>query len=291
MEVVNTDFPKGNKFYPIANEHTITRIRKIFSKKTYWALKHVEESVISHNEHLGTMGMSSWLSDVSISGDHHNDYPIFKISSCSVFRGLYEYVSSVIDHKKDNYQSFLRIKHLGNMPWYPDMEIQWDDIRKGFILYNIPYEGTLTKVKGSGISKKITTILNDISDEAGMFELLGESTFIARDKAYANSVQKANSILDCFERLVDGTYSYDDAITVAVDSKGYDASYDSDESQRLSTLVHKGVLTWNDAPASKYYKLVKSSTKPKISSTTRQRLMYKFGGLELPDNYEEWFDG
>ena len=79
--------------------------------------------------------------------------------------------------------------------------------------------------------------------------------------------------------------SYEQTCKLAVLSGAYTAKYCTTKSIECSSLPssHPDIY--------KYYKLVKTSSKPKISTVTRQKLLFKYGGTRLPDNYMDWFDG
>lgn len=283
MEIINTSFPTGNKFYPIENVKTQEKCAKVFSLKMYQAAEFISNNVsYSSNEYLGSQYVSPWFNSLELC-HHHEEFPRFKINYYVAFKGVSESVNAVILHKKTNYQSINRIRDLGNMPWHPGMTIQWDNVRKGFIVFDIPYEGELITVPKSGISKAITEILKDIVAEAGMFELLGESTYI--DSYYSDSVKADKAFRNAFEALLNGTQTTKQTTDIAIGSGAYYAKYDNEEATKIWKLPPKDRHY-------RYYKLTRlEKNKPKISTITRTQLMYKYGGLKLPENYQEWFDG
>ncbi len=97
---------------------------------------------------------------------------------------------------------------------------------------------------------------------------------------------KANKeFYNYIEDLLTGTKTYEQTIKIAVLSGAYATNYCSVKSQELSTLPY------NTPDRHKYHKLEKTKSKPKISTVTRQKLLFKYGGTRLPDNYMDWFDG
>jgi len=289
MDIVNPSYPRGNKFYKVEGNNA-DKCARIFTLATFNAAKHLTLNTETYNETLGCSHISSWLSSLEISGEHL-EFPKFKIYSSWAFQGVHESINSVLVHRKSYYQSISRIRDLGNMPWKEGMEIQWDNVRKGFIVFDVPYEGDLVTVPKSGISKAITEILKDIVAEAGMFELLGESTYV--EAYYNDSVYVDKVFREAFEALLEGTQTHKQTTDIAIGSGAYMTQYDSDEASRLHKVFR--TTTGNShgySPNSRYYKLVRNgSNKPKISTVTRTALMYKYGGYKLPDDHMDWFDG
>lgn len=284
MKVVNPSYPRGNKFYLIYEAyHDICR--KAFSLKTYQAAEHITLNTQPGNAYLGPGRTKNWVDALSLKSN--TEFPRFEVHSNLAFFAIHEGINSHIEHKKCNYQSIERIRDLGNMPWKKDMQIQWDDIRKGFIVFDVPYEGELEKVPKQGISKAITETLKDIIAETGMFDLLGEAVYTGY--AYSDSVQGDKAFKESFEALLNGTFTPEQATSIALYSKAYRTEFCNTEYTRIQKLKAPGS---NKRIDYKYYKLVRNNnTKPTISTVTRTNLMYKYGGYKLPDNYKEWFDG
>ncbi len=284
MEIVNESFPRGNKFYAIP-ENFHENASKVFSLEMYNAAKFINENSFKRSGILNKSGCQNFIqSCVKLSND---EFPKFKVNYSVFFNVLCDYISTNIMQLKCNYQSMQRFTSLGpsNMPYYKDMVVQWDDIRKGFILYDIPYEGEMVTVPKSGISKAITEQLKDIVAETGMFEILGESLYVSSTETNLSQINADKEFYNSFEDLLKGTQTYEQTTKIAVLSGAYMTKYCSDKGTECNSLP----LSHPDRY--KYYKLVKTNSKPKISTVTRQKLLFKYGGTRLPDNYMDWFDG
>jgi hypothetical protein len=279
MDVINPEYPRGNKFYKVEKEQLQERAAGIFTSKMYHSVEHIRANTLSYNETLGSESVSSWANSLIIDGEH-SKFPKFQILYPRAFQGIDPSVTATILQRKANYQSMSRFKEISNMPWTVGMIVQWDDARKGFIVYDTPYEGLLDIVPKSGISKAITIQLNDIVAETGMFELLGESLYV--QSSYGNtSINNDLKVKNAFEAILSGTQTTEQTTDIAQITGAYEAEFDTEECIRLRSL-----------PGNKYYKLVrKPKVTPKISTVTRQALLYKYGGTKLPENWLEWFDG
>ena len=285
MEIVNESFPRGNKFYEIS-EKFHENASKVFSLEMYNAVRFISENSPKGEGVLNRNGCNAFINScVKLSDDK---FPKFKVNYSSFFSALSEYITVNIKQRKSEYQTMRRISHLcpSDMPYYKDMVVQWDDIRKGFILYDIPYEGEMVTVPKSGISKAITEQLKDIVAETGMFEILGESLYISYNETNLSQIEGDKEFCNSFEDLLEGAQTYEQTCKIAVLSGAYSTNYCSDKAREVSKLPY-------DHPdKQKYYKLVKKTkSKPKISTVTRQKLLFKYGGTRLPDNYMDWFDG
>jgi hypothetical protein len=284
MEIVNESFPRGNKFYAVSEGHH-KNASKVFSLEMYNAVKFIHENSPKKNGMLNKNGCTGFINGcVKLSND---EFPKFKVNYVGFFEALSEYISVNIKQLKCNYQSMQRFSDLGpsNMPYYKDMVVQWDDIRKGFILYDIPYEGEMVTVPKSGISKAITEQLKDIVAETGMFEILGESLYVSSGETNLSQIAADKEFYNSFEDLLNGTQTYEQTTKIAVLSGAYMTQYCTDKNRELNTLPY------NTPDRHKYYKLVKTKSNPKISTVTRQKLLFKYGGTRLPDNHMDWFDG
>ncbi len=284
MEIVNESFPRGNKFYAIPEQYH-ENASKVFSLEMYNAAKFVFENSPKYAGVLNRNGCRSFINScVKLSNDK---FPKFRVNYSTFFNALSEHISINIKQLKSNYQSMQRVSNLGssNIPYYENMVVQWDNIRKGFILYDIPYEGEMVTIPKSGISKAITEQLKDIVAETGMFEILGESLYVASNETNLSAIEADKEFYNSFEDLLNGTQTYEQTTKIAVSSGAYSTKYCKDKVRECNSLAYKHPDRW------KYYKLVKTSSKPKISTVTRQKLLFKYGGTRLPDNYMDWFDG
>ena len=288
MDIVNHSYPRGRKFYEV-HDSKHDMCRKVFCRTMYNAAMHISQYAGHSNECLGAQYVTPWTSSLEIFGTTFGEYPKFKILSARAFHGVSEGINSVIMHKKTNYQSIVRIRDLGNMPWEQGMVIQWDDDRGGFIVDDVAYEGEMDSVPKSGIGKLITETLKDIVAEAGMFELLGESTYV--EAYYSDSIQADKNFRSSFEALVDGTQTTKQTTDIAIGSGAYTCIHDYDRAKQANTAWQSQHGQYTYPPSSPNYKLTRTGNKPKISTITRQFLLFKYGGLKLPENYEDWFDG
>tara|TARA_B110000014_G_C20125774_1_gene599559 strand:- start:3877 stop:4725 length:849 start_codon:yes stop_codon:yes gene_type:complete len=282
MEIVNESFPRGNKFYPVCEQHR-EKASKVFSLEMHNAAKFMAENSPKRSGVLSKAGCDTFMRTFDLVSQ--DTFPKFRVKCYSFFRCLSEHVSIQLRQRKDYYQSMQRFDQVAhNMPWYKDMIVQWDNVRKGFIVHDTPYEGEMVTVPKSGISKAITEQLKDIVAETGMFEILGENLYVGAG-ANLDSVRGDIEFYNSFEYLLNGTQTHDQTCKVALLSGAYFTKYCNDKSLALSHLPY------GDPNRHKYYKLVKTKSKPKISTVTRQKLLFKYGGTRLPDNYMDWFDG
>jgi hypothetical protein len=281
MDIINKEFPVGKKIYLVSELGLVPKIESLLNTKTFNALKVLRDADVPFNDTFNLRTSFSWLKSLELlNSSEYEEYPKFIIYSSHMFLAFSSMFNINTVHKKSAYQAITRIPAINNMPYFKGMIIQWDPTRLGFILHNAPYEGELDVVKKSGVSKYITKVLNDLVDENGIFEILGENQYLSyspRSSTHSDTVFK-----ETFLKFLAGTHSAEDVKHIAVNSGAYYMSHDHTERQRLRTLGNH---------SSEYFKLTRTGNKPKISTVTRQILLYTYGGLKLPDNYEAWFDG
>jgi hypothetical protein len=285
MDIINKEFPVGKKFYSITNQdlgvRLIPQIESLLNIKTFNALKVLQDTAVPSNDTFNLRISFSWLKSLELlNSSEYEEYPKFIINSSHMFLAFSSMFNINTVHKKSAYQAITRIPAINNMPYFKGMIVQWDSNRKGFIVHNTPYEGELDVVKKSVVSKYITKVLNDLVDENGIFEILGESLYMSYSTS--SSVHSDTVFKETFLKFLAGTHTAEDVKHIAVNSGAYYMSHDHTERQRLRNIGN---------PSSKFNKLVRTGNKPKISTVTRQILLYTYGGLKLPDNYKAWFDG
>jgi hypothetical protein len=276
MEIVNSDYPKGDKFYPIP-EKFHEQARKTMSSEMYKSTKYLVENTSRNNEYLGHNYCSCWFNSIDSVNDLSKPFPKFTLKYPTFFKGISGVLNATISNLKANYQSITRFKSLSNMPWIQGMEVSWDNVRGGIIVHNMPYEGELTTIPKSGISKEISKVLSDIQDGVGMFTLL-ESNIYIKNSVNRNTVDTSGDLLKHFDDAVNNKLDKEKYITLAVLTKAYECRYirTSDRPENQPQLA---------------YEVVKSGDKPKIPAPVRYALLYKYGGLVLPENFLDWFDG
>jgi hypothetical protein len=260
------EFPTGKKFYPVKNEQQVKTIREMLNTNFIEACKTITEAKINRSDYFNPNVRN--ISTVKLLSNE--EFP--KIEPCSsTFLALNWTFSTTINHKACFYQTPIRMCGLADMPYFEGMVIQWDDTRKGIIVHNHPYEGELIATKESAaVKRKLKEHLNTLLGEAGMFTLLGKDMKTPRGYMWQRSDKKAATLEETITKTFSDKPKYEDVLEVA-----------------LTT----GVYTTRYNRADYSYYLERTTKKPKLYTSVRTKMLYKMGGLTLPDNYKDWFDG
>ena len=261
------EFPVGKKFYPIQSEHLQERYSKMMKTDFIEACKLIDESLVGNSSYF-----SNHVNNLSLAVFKTNEeFPQIEVA-CRTLLALDESNHRYITHKASFYQTPLRINTLGCMPLIDNPIIQWDDVRKGIIVHNHPYEGELVPTKeSSAVKRKLKDHLSTLLGEVGMFTLLGKELKVPMGYSWSSSDIKATNLENTISNTFSSSPKFEDVLEVA-----------------LTTGVYKE--EFRREPVRGYY-LTRTDKPPKLYTSVRTKMLYKLGGLTLPDNYQDWFDG
>jgi len=205
----------------------------------------------------------------------NDDYPIFKLVAGNIsflFEQMHEGTNATIRHKQCFYQSIRRFTSIEDMPAYNGMLIQFIPDRCGFLLHDTPYEGPIIKSPEmfSKVNKMITERIMQLKGEVQLMGLIMDANTIKTPSGfhYPNSETQGDKMMELVPQLIDGTISEEDSTVLAICFKQYESFYENRERLLRQT---KNNYKWY--PGSKI------------------NVYYQYGAFDLPDDYEDWFDG
>lgn len=266
--------PVGKKFFPLINpSETLVKQFNAFTLDFIERTKKISSEMIDANVYGEFFSPSSirGVDNIRIASEYKtlNGYPairvdrrfdfLFKVSS-----GLRTYTN----HLAKFYTSTERYPMIDNLPYFRGIIYQWDSVKKGIWVLNMPYEGKLVPSKDSAkVKRELKSIFDDAINSVETLKVLGDSA--ARKHSYTIS----NELL-YIRKLVN--------------------KEEMDNSVLFSILDHAGAMTsqynWKASSKLQYEFTLKTNPKFKIHSHTRTNILFEMGGLELPEDYQDWFD-
>jgi hypothetical protein len=269
------EFPIGKKFYAVNQNTSVPDgwLNKVLSKKYLEYAKYITDEPVCYNKHLSTYDLRYLVANIEILSDE--EYPKIKVNSNVFFLSINENWSVTCKHVAALYQTPERLVHLSNMPYFKGMIIQWDPVRKGFILHNSTYEGPLVPSKTSAkVKQDIKAHIDHLLGDVNMFTVLGEDLVVPNNMVYMSSVEEARELHKVYLDTLNSTPTERQTIQMAISCKAY--------TSKFACRPH---------PNAGKFILQKSNKKPKLHTSARTKLIYQLGGLSLPLDYNEWFDG
>lgn len=266
--------PVGKKFFPLINPSEILVNQfNVFTLDFIERAKKLSSEMIDakvHGEFFSPSSIRS-VSNIHIASEYKtlNGYPAIRVNHkydflSKVSPGLRTYTK----HLAKFYTTTERYPSIDNLPFFNGAIYQWDSVKKGIWVLNMPYEGKLVPSKDSA---KVKRELKDIFDEAinsvETLSVLGAPIAVDYSSNIYDELEKIRKIVNKEE----------------LSNKGL-----------FNILEHVGVLSgkhnWQAPAAQRYEFTLKKNPKFKIHSHTRTNILFEMGGLELPEDYQDWFD-
>lgn len=266
--------PVGKKFFPLTNpiEGLVNKFN-LFTLDFINRVKQITEETSKsgvYGEYFSTRSIQG-IDRIKIASEYKvlNGYPAIRVEHS------FDFISKV-DASYNTYTKHLakfyvakeRYPQIGNLPYFKGVVYQWDSVKKGIWVLNMPYEGELVPSK---ISAKVKRELKDIFDDAinkvETLTVLGAP--IATD--YSSNIHDERKYI---RKLVNKEEMADKDL--------------------FTLLKHVGVLSgkynWQAPHNQQYEFTLRNNPKFKIHSHTRTNILFEMGGLELPEDYQDWFD-
>lgn len=266
--------PVGKKFFPLINPSEILVNQfNTFTLDFIERVKKISSEMIDAKVHGEFFSPSSirGVDNIHIASEYKtlNGYPAIRVDHrheflSKVSSGLRTYTK----HLAKFYTTTERYPEIDNLPYFRGIIYQWDSVKKGIWVLNMPYEGKLVPSKDSA---KVKRELKDIFDEAinsvETLSVLG-ATIGAQ---YSSGIRDERK---CIRKLI--------------------TKEEMPDKDLFYLLEHVGVLSgwynWQNHPDQRYEFALKDNPKFKIHSHTRTNILFEMGGLELPEDYQDWFD-
>jgi len=269
-------FPVGKKFYPLNENSKLESAwaEACLTKKYLECTKYLAQWSKCGNQYHTPQSISALVNTINILSDE--EYPKVEIKAPLLFLCISEGWNITCNHVAAMYQTPERIRRISNMPYFEGMIVQWDNDRKGFILHNAPYEGELVPTKESAkVKRDIKDHINHVLGDVNMFTLLGDELYVPWNMRWMSSIEEAKSLHKIFLDTQKENADLEQVIQLAISSKAYTSEYNRDRGRDYG----------------KSYILTKTNKKPKLPTSVRTKLIFQLGGLTLPDDYQQWFDG
>lgn len=272
---VNEDLPRGTKFYPAPQD--IWGIFDVMLKK-------------SNIDHL--KGASEIIKESQSNSEYNRcytavsrlvmldteEYPRVTMP-VNTFAALHSSIYPNLCTKKADYANSAKLTIL-DIPvgtgYYDTIEVRWDTKRKGFIVYNAPYEGELINNKPMVVNRQINKVIKSKISTLLAELLIDDDADLSIRSGYqygANPSEKAKLIDECLPKILNDTYEVQELVTLTFVLGLYGKTYDY-EKHRYQLDLDK-----------------KHNPNIVLPSALRTKLIYLYGGYTLPENYQEWFDG
>lgn len=266
--------PVGKKFFPLTNpiEGLVNKFN-LFTLDFINRVKQITEETSKsgvYGEYFSTRSIQG-IDTLKIASEYKvlNGYPAIRVNTRTDFISKVDTsYNTYTKHLAKFYVSKERYLQIDNLPYFKGAVYQWDSVKKGIWVLNMPYEGKLVPSKNSA---KVKRELKDIFDEAinsvETLSVLGAT--IATQ--YSSGIRDER---ECIRKLITKEEMSDEDL--------------------LNLLEHVGVLSgrynWQNPADQRYEFTLKDNPKFKIHSHTRTNILFEMGGLELPEDYQDWFD-
>lgn len=289
------EFPIGKKTYPL---HINNTAFKLTLNNTYHTALSIIDSIYKNTEiMLGNYSLRSTQHDllsylINLTGS--STYPIYKLNYeydlTHLVNTLNPYLQTSTVHKADLYQSTIRANFNTHnqenisLPIFNGMHIQYDEVRHGLVIHNMPYEGELVKSKNfTQINKAISEKLKSIKKELELTGILKDSYLeVPTECKWVTTTTRSNNLVKLIDKLLteDPNMTLDEKLIVAHALGQCSVKYGYE--LNLSSI----------ASGSKHIKyfMFKDKVGYKWPPGAKKQVYFKYGAYELPEDYLEWFD-
>lgn len=266
--------PVGKKFFPLINpsENLVNKFN-VFTLDFIERTKKISSEMIDASVHGEFFSPSSirGADNIHIASEYKtlNGYPAIRVNSrhdflSKVSSGMKTYTK----HLAKFYTTTERYPEIDNLPFFKGVIYQWDSVKKGIWVLNMPYEGKLVPSKDSAkVKRELKDIFDDAINKVETLTVLGAP--IATQ--YSSNIWNER---ECIRMLVN--------------------KEEIPDKDLFNLLEHVGVLSgkhnWQAPSDQRYEFTLKKNPKFKIHSHTRTNILFEMGGLELPEDYQDWFD-
>lgn len=266
--------PVGKKFFPLINP-TDDLVNKfnLFTLDFIERAKKISSEMVDAKVHGDYFSPSSIrnVSQICIKSEYKtlNGYPAIKVDTRHEFLSkVTPYLRTYTKHLAKFYTTTERYPDIDNLPFFNGVIYQWDSVKKGIWVLNMPYEGKLVPSKDSAkVKRELKDIFDDAINKVETLSVLGAP--IANE--YSSYIRNE---VNYIRKLVN--------------------KEDIPDKDLFNLLEHVGVLdgkhNWQAPSAQRYEFTLKNKPKFKIHSHTRTNILFEMGGLELPEDYQDWFD-
>jgi hypothetical protein len=173
--------------------------------------------------------------------------------------------------KATKYQRTSQYAMLGDLPVIPGLLISADI--DSIIAHNMPYEGELVKSANyKKINKLITTKLAELHSRIEMQSIISSGYLdIPEDtSSWVRGKQElTEGMVEAFIKYINEESDFKEELLLARALGVIESTYQISVGKSVFTLTGK---------------------KPKFPTGLRTRLFFAAGALEVPENYQEWFD-
>lgn len=271
MDIVNQSLPRGSKFYPV-EEYLTVPLSSLLNRHNIKILREAYTIVseASANSEYWRMCQNTHNWEVAEGSD---EYPIISMAKYSLGQIAYQF-STYTDNKKANYLSGERLGTIGTSAT-KSIKVQYDPVKKGIWLHDVEYEGELVNNKPMVVNRNLKSAVYTKIGELALEALIGagdDDLEISHDLRYVSTASKASVVSELVIKVLSGDYDTNELASCAYGLGMYNCKWNGG----------KHVLDL-DRP--------RPSGTFDITASARTKLIYHFGGYNLPDNYQEWFDG
>lgn len=266
--------PVGKKFFPLINpSETLVKQFNAFTLDFIERTKKISSEMIDANVKGEFFSPNSirGVDNIRIASEYKtlNGYPAIRVDR------RYEFLSKVspglltyTKHLAKFYTSTERYPMIDNLPYFRGIIYQWDSVKKGIWVLNMPYEGELVPSKDSAkVKRELKDIFDEAINEVKTLSVLGAP--IANK--YSSNIYTE---LPYIRKLVNKEEIPNKDLFGILEQVG----------------VLSGKYTWQATSDQQYEFTLKQNPKFKIHSHTRTNILFEMGGLELPEDYQDWFD-
>lgn len=270
MDIVNKKLPRGNKFYPVADVFCMP-MASLMSRTNIEIIRKARKIIAHCAASSEYWSMCEQTYDWKIE-EGTDEYPIISMYSRSFIKTV-SCMSSYSSPKKMSFVNSTRFGHI-NCALTDTIRVRYDPERKGVWMYDVEYEGPLVSNKPMVINKVLKDSVIDAIKLLAVEALIGvgdEDLELSYDIRYGTTVaQKSEILAGLVPKLLSGDYETKDLAAAAYLIGAYGSRYSG----------NKCILDLDDV----------RSANVNFTAGARTKLIYHFGGYQLPDDYEEWFD-
>lgn len=272
MDIVNSSLPRGSKFYPIADALRIP-LSSLLDANNLKVLRNAKEIV----RDAGTCSdywsiCESSYSWVIPEGDEQ--YPIIQMSGYMLAR-ITQHFCDYTKASKSNYVNSRRLGYI-NAAYQETIKVQYDPLRGGIWLHDVEYEGELVSNKPMVINKNLKSTIKAKIGELALEALIGagdEDLKISDAVRYTTKAEAAEEAAKLCIKILSGDYETTELASCAVALGLYGYTHSRTHGWVINMDAKRENIDFD------------------ITASARTKLIYHLGGYNLPENYQEWFDG
>lgn len=266
--------PVGKKFFPLTNPiDGLVNKFNLFTLDFINRVKQITEETSEsgvYGEYFSTRSIQG-IDRIKIASEYKvlNGYPAIRVEhSFDFIPKVDASYNTYTKHLAKFYVAKERYPQIGNLPYFKGVVYQWDSVKKGIWVLNMPYEGKLVPSKNSAkVKRELKSIFDDAINMVETIKVMGDPL----------ATEYSSNINDEFKYILKLVNKEELSNT-----------------DLFNLLEHVGVLrgeyNWQRNTKKNYFFTFKTNPKFKIHSHTRTNILFEMGGLELPANYQDWFD-